>query len=224
MSEQIHRSSERPSDRPNLALKAIRRAMSLKQGDFADLVHFSPSQIASVESGRRTASPDFAWQIAVITGAKASSIEQGDEALDWRGQTYSANSYQDFQHRPGINISNDSIEQLLTPLKTVLQAAASAGCLKECTLKIKKELEFLIAILPGLQAAVNQKLRPASGTKTQLTVADIKRDSELAGKLGIAKDADILFSHDDRVIFFMKEPSQDELWRSRWYQEENMDS
>jgi transcriptional regulator with XRE-family HTH domain len=198
--------------------------MSLKQGDFANLVHFSPSQIASVESGRRTASPDFAWQIAVITGAKASSIEQGREPLDWLGRPYSANSYQDFQHRPGINMSNDSLEQLLTPLKTILQAAASAGCLKECTLKIKKELEFLITILPGLQAAVNQKLRPASGTKTQLTVADMKRDTELAEKLGIKKDADIMRSHDDRVIFFMKEPSQDELWRSHWYQEEKMDS
>jgi transcriptional regulator with XRE-family HTH domain len=226
MSEQNHQSIERAPRGPNEALKAIRRAMGIKQSDFAAIVHFSPSQIASVESGRRTASPEFSWQIAVITGASASSIEQGaHKPLDWRGQPYSAKSYEDFQQRPGIEMSEDTLGQLLSPLKTVLQAAASAGCLKECTLKIKKEFESLVAILPGLQAAVNQKLRPVFGTKTQLTVADMKRYPELAEKLGVAKDADLLVRNgDDFVIFDMKAPSQQELWCSHWYREGKEDS
>lgn len=226
MSEPNHQLLERAPGKPNEALKALRRAMSIKQSDFAALVNFSPSQIASVESGRRTASPEFAWQIAAITGVSAKSIEEGSrEPLDWRGKPYSARSYEDFKNRPGMQLSDDSLDQILSPIKTVLQAAASVGCLRECTLKIKKEFEGLIAILPGLQAAVNKQLRPAHGTKTKLTVADMKRDTELAQKLGITKDADILRTKsDDFVIFFMQEPSPEELWAGRWYREGKEDS
>jgi transcriptional regulator with XRE-family HTH domain len=221
MSEQNCQNMEIAPRRPNVALKAIRRALGLKQSDFAALVHFSPSQIASVESGRRTASPEFSWQIAVITGASASSIEQGEhKPLDWRGQPYSAKSYEDFQQRPGLKISEDTLGQLLSPLKTVLQAAASAGCLKECASKIRKEVESFMAILPGLDAAINQKLGFAVGSKTQLTVADMKRDPELAEKLGFTKDADLLISNDDNfVVCEIKAPSRQELWRSDWYLE-----
>lgn len=226
MAEPNRQLLERAPGKPNEALKALRRAMGIKQSDFAALVHFSPSQIASVESGRRTASPEFAWQIAAITGVSAKSIEQGArEPLDWRGKPYSARSYEDFKNRPSIKISDNSLEQILSPLKTVLQAAASVGCLKDCTLKIKKEFEFLMAILPGLQAAVEQKLRPAPGAKTELTVADMKRDPELAQKLGFTQDADILLTKDDsHVIFYMKSPYPEELWTSHWYSERKEDS
>jgi transcriptional regulator with XRE-family HTH domain len=226
MAKPNHQLLERVSGKPNEALKTLRRAMGIKQSDFADLVHFSPSQIASVESGRRSASPEFAWQIAAITGVSAKSIEEGTgKPLDWRGQAYSAKSYEDFKNRPSIKISNDTLEQILSPLKTVLQAAALVGCLKDCTLKIKKEFEFLITVLPGLKAAVNQQLRPTLSAKTQVTVSDIKRDPELAQKLGFTKDANILRTvNEDFVVFSMNEPSPEELWTGCWYREGTGDS
>lgn len=211
--------SELGNQRKNEALIQVRKALGLKQVEFAELVQFSPSQIASVELGRRAATSDFAWQVAVRTGVDPQCLlRPGVEVHDQKGRPYSRKSYEDHLKPETNRLESSEFDELLVPLKITLEAAADAGRLRTVACKIRESVQNLIVILPGLQEAVERLIESSSGSKFAVTVGQLRQDSFLAMRLcGEQADKELQGCDDNEVVWRRQSEPLAALWRSAWY-------
>lgn len=203
----------------NEALIQVRRVLGLKQSEFAELVRFSPSQITSVELGRRAATPEFAWQVAVCTGVDPECLLQpGAEARDQKGRVYSLQSYEEHKRPVPDPLKESDFEALLTPIRLTFQAAAEAGRLRAFASNLKESVDRLVSLLPGVHEALQRQVERASGARGRVTIGDLKRDPALADKLwGNSAAEELEGRADDEVVFERKIDPERFLWRSPWY-------
>lgn len=219
MSNKTTAKSEAKATRANNPVLQLRKVLGLKQVDFAALVAISPSQIASIEIGRRAITPDFAWQVAARTGVDPECLLQvGGGVRDQKGRQYSKQSYEEHLKPRSIELGSSGYDELLAPLRLTMQAAAEAGRLRDFACKLKESVERQISLLPGVQEAVQRLVERGSGARGRVTVGDLKRDPALADKLwGDSAAEELEGRADDEVVFERKIDPERFLWRSPWY-------
>jgi transcriptional regulator with XRE-family HTH domain len=219
MSNNTNAKSEAKAARADNPMLQLRKVLGLKQVDFAARVAISPSQIASVEIGRRAITPDFAWQVAARTGVDPQCLRQeGGVVRDQKGRTYSKQSYVEHLRPCPIDLKPSGYDELLAPLRLTMQAAAETGRLGDFTLKLREFVERLIHILPGLQEAVERRLERQSGARFSVTAGQLRNDRSLAVMLfGEQFDRELHGLEDHEVVYRRQSEPLAALWQCAWY-------
>jgi transcriptional regulator with XRE-family HTH domain len=219
MSSKISSRSQSKANRANNPVLQLRKALGLKQVEFAALVAISPSQIASVEIGRRAITPDFAWQVAARTGVDSQCLlQEAAEVRDQKGRTYSKQSYEEYLKPRPIRLESSGYDELLAPLRLTMEAAAETGRLGDFTLKLREFFERLIHILPGLQEAVERRLERQSGARFSVTAGQLRKDHSLAVMLfGEQVDRELHGLEDHEVVYRRQSEPLAALWQCAWY-------
>lgn len=209
-----------PELRPNLALKAVRKALEMRQSQFAELIGSSLSLVTSIEVGRRKATPDFANTVAGKTGAMPEPIMRHEaEALDCYGRTYSIVSYRAFREARPDTLDDRDLAAVLRPLKIAIEAASDAGRLRIFTLLLKTAVRQLVQVIDGVQDAVDERLTKKAVVRRRYTYGELRKDDVLAAALGFKDSED---RGADEIAFEVNATDPEsfrEPWFNAWYGE-----
>lgn len=144
--------------KPNVSIKALRKALGMNQRQFAELTGFSLSHTTSVEVGCRPVTYDYALAVAVKTGVIPESImSPSTKAKDCLGRTYSIASYKTFCKAYPEELSGSYMEKIISPIKVAIEAAADAGRLRIFTQLLNTAVNQSVQAIDGVQGALDKR-------------------------------------------------------------------
>jgi transcriptional regulator with XRE-family HTH domain len=180
---------------PNHAIKCVRKAMGLRQGELGKLLGLTQSYVANMETGRFPTTMNFAVRLAGKSGVDVNSIINGVKApLDSEGRNYTAVSYLTFQEARIETLNQDEYGKSILPIDVALHAAADIGRRKVFANLLNATLRETIRAVDGLEQAIENRLNKArrlaeEKSKTRsYTYGELREDTALARSLGFVDE------------------------------------
>ena len=182
---------------PNHAVKCVRQAMGLRQGELGKLLGLTQSYVANIETGRFPTSMNFAVRLAGKSGVDVNSIiNSAHIPLDSEGRNYTAVSYLAFQEARIETLNQDEYGKSILPIEVALHAAADIGRRKVLTNLLNATLCETIRAIDGLEQAIENRLDLArklaeEKSKTRsYTYGELRENNALARSLGFVDEAE----------------------------------
>lgn len=195
---QKNRSNPKKRDQvraPNHAIKCVRQAMGLRQGELGKLLGLTQSYVANIETGRFPTTMNFAVRLAGKSGVDVNSIiNSAHIPLDSEGRNYTAVSYLAFQEARIETINQDEYGKSILPIEVALHAAADIGRRKVLTNLLNATLCETIRAIDGLEQAIKNRLDQArklaeKKSQTRLyTFHEMREHTSLARSLGFVDE------------------------------------
>jgi transcriptional regulator with XRE-family HTH domain len=176
---------------PNHAIKCVRQAMGLTQGELGNILGLTQSYVANIETGRFPTTMNFAVRLAGKSGVDVNSIINSAQiTLDSEGRNYTAVSYLAFQEARIETLNQDEYGKSILPVEVALHAAADIGRRKVLTNLLNATLCETIRAIEGLEQAIENRLdqaRKLSEEKSQTrsyTYGELRENTALSRSLG----------------------------------------
>jgi transcriptional regulator with XRE-family HTH domain len=182
---------------PNHAIKCVRKAMGLRQGELGKLLGLTQGYVANIETGRFPTTMNFAVRLAGKSGVDVNSIINGVKVpLDSEGRNYTAVSYLAFQEARIETLNQDEYGKSILPIEVALHAAADIGRRKVFANLLNATLRETIRAVDGLEQAIENRLNEArmlvkEKSKTRsYTYGELRDDTALARSLGFVDEVE----------------------------------